>query len=215
MSKRTHIITLLLIAALLPATAQTSEEKQQLRRQRFSKIDYWHAGVGLDAGFNQTFTVGPRLFAGFGTHRNLLTADAGVKLLWLNPVGSASKERVSQRQLPVFAQVGLNLLRWQHNALYVGGEAAYHLQLGASHYLPEGEKTETDDNLAKNHASLSARIGLRLGRWDVALSWQRDLAPAFSQQYVYESFAYDYDQLHDTLFERSRFGITLSYLFPF
>lgn len=209
-----HIITLMLLATMLTATAQTEEAKQHMRRQRFSQIEYYHVGVGLDAGLNQNVQAGPRLFAGIGTYRNIITADVGLKLLFTRPAGSLSDEHVSQRQLPIFAQVGFNLLRWQHNTLYIGGEAAYSLHLGASHYMPLGDITDDDEDLAHNHASLAARIGLRLNRWDVALTWQRDLAPAYNQQYVYESAAYNYDQLHDQLFERSRFGITLAYIFP-
>lgn len=214
MNERKLIITLLL-AVSLPAAGQRDEAQQQLRRERFSRIDYWHVGVGADAAFGPTACIGPKVFGGFGSCRNLLMVDAGLKLQWLNPFAPTTEEHVSQRQLPLFIQAGVNVLRWHQGALYVGGELAYHMQLGASHCLPKGGITESDDRLARSHAAATARIGLRQGRWDIALTWQRDLAPAYRQQYVYESAAYDYDTLHDPLFERQRFGIALAYIFPF
>ena len=200
---------------LLPVTAQTPQEKDALRRQRFCKIDFYHVGAGVDLGVNKNLLLGPKIYGGVGSYRNWLCADVGLKLLRLNPTGSADKERVSVWQLPVFVTVSANVLRWQQNAVYVGAELDYHLKLGASHHLAEGDVTVSDDKLARNHASAGLRLGLRLNRWDVSLFCERDLAPAIDQKHVYESADYDYDALHDAIFERLRFGVTLSYLFPF
>ena len=210
-----QLCALLLLTAFLPAVAQTPQEKDALRQKRFSKIEYYHVGAGIEAGFNKNLLVGPKVYAGIGSYRNLLCVDAGLKLLWLNPAGSADKERVSMWQLPVFAAVSANLLRWQKNALYVGGELDYHLILSATHHLPVNNATVSDKDLGSKYASASLRLGLRMDRWDVSLFCERDLAPAFEQKYVYETPAYDYDALHDAIFERMRFGVSLSYTFPF
>ena len=213
-SRQCLLALLLLLMPLLPVAAQTPQEKTALRTQRFSKIDFYHVGAGVDLGVNENLMVAPKIYVGVGSYRKVLCADVGMKLLRLNPTGPADKERVSMWQLPVFVTVSANVLRWQQNAIYFGGELDYHLKLGAGHHLAEGDVTVSDDKLACNHASAGLRLGLRLNRWDVSLFCERDLAPAIDQKRIYESPDYDYDALHDAIFERLRFGVTLSYLFP-
>ena len=209
------LVLLLLLMVFLPTAAQTLQEKDALRRQRFSKIEYYHVGAGFETSVNKNLLVGPKVYAGIGSYRNLFCADAGLKLLWRNPTGSADKERVAMWQLPVFISASANLLRWQQNTVYVGGELDYHLMLGANHHVAVGDATVDDEDLGRSYASASLHLGMRLNRWNVSLYCERDLAPAFDQQYVYESAKYDYDALHDAIFERMRFGVSLSYTFPF
>ncbi|MBO4906585.1 MAG: hypothetical protein J5486_06070 [Bacteroidaceae bacterium] len=210
---RLYILFLLLISTLLPLSAQTASEKNQIRLQRFSKIDYYHYGFGLEAASSHNFTAGPKVFVGLGSYRNLITADAGLKLLFTNPFGSSTEERVSQVHLPIFATASLNFLRWQKGSAYIGAEADYHLSLGATHHTAS---TSTSDNdLSCAHASASLRLGVRLSNWDIGLYYEYDLAPAFDQKHVYETAAYDYEALHDNIFDRTRFGISISRALPF
>ena len=195
--------------------AQTQPEKMTLRQLRFNNIEYYHVGVGIEAGINENFLVGPRACVGIGSYRNLFCADVGLKLLGENLFTSSNKECVSQWQLPLFVSASVNALRWHHSAVYLGGEFAYHLQIGATHQLPDGKTSYSDNELANNHTSVSIKVGTRLNNWDFCLFWQRDLAPAFNQKYVFESADYDYDTLHSTIFERMRFGICANYLFSF
>lgn len=214
-NKRYTFALFLLTVSLLPALAQTLQEKDALRRQRFSKLEYYHVGAGIEAGMNKNFVTGPKVYAGIGSYRNLFSADVGLKLLWMTTFKSSQEESVSQRQIPFFVSASANLLRWHHSAVYLGGEFAYHLQIGVTHQLPDGKTSYSDNELANNHTSVSIKVGTRLNNWDFCLFWQRDLAPAFNQKYVYESADYDYDTLHSTIFERMRFGICANYLFSF
>ena len=212
-SHRIDTLLLLLCLAVMPLAAQTDGEKQQLRNQRFCKVDYYHAGIGIDAASGHYLTAGPKIFVGLGSYRSLVTADAGMKLLYANPFGSSSEERVSQLQLPLFAAASVNVLRWHNSSIYIGAELDYHLHLGATHHIPS--TSVSDDNLASGHASAALRLGVRLNRWDLGIYYEYDLAPAYDQKYVYESAAYDYEALHDDLFARTRFGISISHLLPF
>ena len=213
--KRYVLGLLLMLSSFFTVMAQTQQEQFSLRQLRFNHIEYYHVGVGIEAGINENFLVGPRACVGIGSYRNLFCADVGLKLLWENLFTSSTKECVSQRQLPLFVSASVNALRWHRSAVYIGGEFAYHLQMGATHQLSDGKTSYSDNQLANNHTSVSMKLGARLNNWDFCLFCQRDLSPAFNQKYVYESADYDYDTLHSTIFERMRFGICANYLFPF
>lgn len=214
-NKRYTFALFLLTVSLLPALAQTLQEKDALRRQRFSKLEYYHVGAGIEAGMNKNFVTGPKVYAGIGSYRNLFSADVGLKLLWMTTFKSSQEESVSQRQIPFFVSASANLLRWHNAAVFIGGELAYHLQLGATHQLADSKTSQSDNQLASNHASASIKLGTRINNWDFSLFCQRDFAPAYDQKYVYETADYDYDALHSTIFERIRFGVSVNYLFPF
>lgn len=216
MAYKRYILGLFLMqSSLFTVMAQTQQEKFTLRQLRFNSIEYYHVGVGIEAEGNENFLIGSKVCVGIGSYRNLFCADVGFKLLWENLLTPSNKECVSQRQLPLFFSASVNVLRWHHSAVYIGGEFAYHLQIGGTHQLSDGKTSYSDNQLANNHTSVSIKLGTRINNWDFCLFCQRDLAPAFNQKYVYESADYDYDALHNTIFERIRFGICANYLFPF
>lgn len=210
--KRFHIVVLFMFIALSPISSQTTKEKDELRQQRFSQIDYYHTGIGVDAAFNHNVIVGPKVYVGIGSFRNLINADLGIKLLWTNPFISSSKENITQRQLPIFLSVSCNVLRWKSGSAYFGAEMDYHLSLYANHQLPKKSGTISDNNLMHSHASASIRLGVYLGQWNIGAFYDYYLAPSYNQKYVYESPAYDYDALHDALFERTHLGISVAYI---
>lgn len=213
--KRHTIILLLLLISLLPGLAQIQQDQNAIRQQRFSMIEYYHFGVGIEAGMNKNLLLGPKVYVGIGSFRNLFNADIGLKLLWMNPFLPSKEESVSLLQLPLFISASVNFLRWQNGAAYFGGTMAYHLSLGASHHINDGNTTYSDSQLANNHASAEVKLGIRLNNWDISLFGQRDLAPAFNQKYVYETAGYDYNVLYNTIFERLRFGMSVNYIIPF
>ena len=207
-------LTLLLLSSFFHVAAQMTQEKDALRQKRFKMIEFSHIGTGIETGFNQNFVVGVKGFAGIGSYRNFFSADVGLKLLWTNPISSSYKERITMWQMPVFIAVSTNLLRWQQYSIYLGGEIDYHLKVGAKHKLSANDALVNDRELGCSHTSASLRLGLRLNKLDIGLFYEYDLSPSFNQKHVYESPTYDYDALHDAIFERIRFGMSISYLFP-
>ena len=194
---------------------QKLQEKYALRHQRFSELEYYHVGAGIETSMNDNFVIGPKVYVGIGSYRNLFSADMGLKLLWMTTFRSSQEESVSQRQVPFFVSASANLLRWHNAAVFIGGELAYHLQLGATHQLADSKPSQSDNQLARSHVSASITVGTKIGNWNFFLFCQRDFAPAYDQKYVYETAGYDYDALHSIIFERIRFGLSVNYLFTF
>lgn len=188
----------LLLFATTALFAQTAEEKARIKRQRLRMIDLFHIGVGLDAHFNRNLFFSPKVSFGIGSFRNIINADVGVKYMVGGSVNDNNDESIMVHQIPIFASVQCNLTSWKDNSLFVGAEIAYHIPL---------------NELGQSHFSGRIKSGLRLGRWDAYLFYEYDLAPMMNQKYVYESPYYNYDALHDTLFERMRYGISISYFF--
>ncbi len=208
------LVWMLFITSNIAIAQPTPKEQEALRKKRLNKVEFYHMGVGLETGISHNFVFGPVIYGGIGSFRNLINADIGLKLLWTNPAGSSSKERISHLHLPIFAHLSLNLLRWQNGSAYIGGEFDYHLYLNATHHLPTGGSI-SDKDLSHSYASVGPRLGVRFNRWNIQVFYEWDLSPAFEQKYVYESSDYNYDALHDALFNRSRFGLSVSYVFPF
>lgn len=211
-------VLLIILSLLIPAiqlSAQTDKEKAHLRQERFSKIDYMHAAIGLETGGNRNFVIGPKASYGIGSFRNLLNGEVGFGYMFYNSFGSSSSERITLHQVPLFADVHLNFARWKAGALYLGGEAAIAFTAYARHKHPSSEIEESNSKLGRTHASLGAMLGLRLSRWDISVRYCYDLAPMMNQKLVFETDGYDYDLLHDSLFERSRILLNISYLIPF
>ena len=212
-----RVVCLLIVFYLLvasPAVAQNQQKKASLRQERFKKVDYYHAGVGIEAGLNENWYVGPRLFVGIGSYRNFLNADVGIGYQFYNLLCSSEKERMMLYQLPLFANMRLNVVRWSSGCVYIGGEAMYSLAVRGLHVVPHADVAEADNQLGKNHAMAAGMLGIRFNHWDFSLRYVYDISPAFNQKYVFESSSYDYDNLHASLFERSRFVLNISYLIP-
>ena len=209
-----HVLFVMLLFSNLALSQTPPKEKETIRKKRLNKVEFYHIGLGLEAGINHNFVIGPMVYAGIGSFRNFFNADAGVKLLWTNPAGSSTKERISHLQLPVFAALSLNLIRWKHGSAYLGAEFDYHLFLNAKHNLPGNGGKISDKELSHNYASTSVRLGVRLNRWDIQSFYEWDLSPSFNQKYVYESQNYNYDVLYNALFSRTRFGLKIAYIIP-
>ena len=198
----------------LPAVAQSQQKIASLRQDRFKKVDYYHVGVGIETGLNENWYIGPRLFVGIGSYRNFLNADVGIGYQFYNLLGSSEKERMMLYQLPLFANMRLNVARWSSGCVYMGGEAVYSLAVRGLNAVPHADVAEVDNQLGRNHAMAASMLGVRLNHWDFSLQYVYDLSPAFNQKYVFESSNYDYDSLHASLFERGRFVLNISYLIP-
>ena len=87
------ISVLCLLVACLPIGAQTMQRKALISK-RMQQIDYYHAGLGFEVMGAWNFAVGPKLFLGMGTFRNIVNADVGIKFLMFNPVSFNHKENL-------------------------------------------------------------------------------------------------------------------------
>lgn len=209
-----RLIIFFLLFTVLHVTAQTDPEKAAIRMERLRNVDYMHVGMGVETGGNKNWFVGPKVFYGIGSYRNTLNADIGISYQFTNLFGSSSNERIMLQQLPVFANLHLNIMHWTTCCMYIGGEAAYYFAVKGVHHLPLSEVTENENSLGKSHATVAGLLGVRLSRWDFSLRYAYDLSPSMNQKFVFESAGYDYDYLYSSLFERSRFAFSVSYLLP-
>ena len=138
-----------------------------------------------------------------------------MKYLFWNLWGKGGKEHISLQQLPLFISANVNLLRWHTGSAFVGGEVSGCLPVSVTHYSSATNSSVKDKEVGRTYVSLAARAGIRFSRWDICLHYAYDLAPAMNQKYVFESAAYDYESLHGSIFERQRFGLSVSYILPY
>lgn len=200
----------------LQGRAQGQVDRQHLIDKRLVNIDRYHAGAGLTTEFNQNVYLGPQVFLGWGSSRHLFCADVGAKYLFGNSFSKRHENRISLQQFAVFATADVNAVRWSSGCAYLGGGVDWRLATGSKYVEDATSLSFSDSHITQSHTSLHARIGVRWGeRWKTELSYTYDLAPAFDQKYVFESSQFDFASLRDCLYERTRLGITLSYLFPF
>ena len=82
---------------MLPIIAQTDNECQRIIRKRLNMIEFQHIGAGLETNLHDNLYMGPKLFYGLGSYRNLLNVDVGIKYLFCYPFQDKSKERRSRK----------------------------------------------------------------------------------------------------------------------
>lgn len=209
--KRHSCLTLLLFLFATTLFAQTTEEKERIRQQRLRTIDLFHLSTGMDVHANQNVFFSPKFSIGIGSFRNLFNADLGVRYTLGGSMFSGQSESIMTHQIPVFLSAQCNMVSWKTNCVFIGAEIAYHIPITAFHFLPSTFRF--DSNLNSAHFSGRAKIGARIDQWETSLFYEYDLAPSMKQKYVYESNEYNYDVLHNTLFERMRYGVSVSYIF--
>lgn len=190
-------------------------EREKVLTHRLDKIEFYHFGIGGDVAINKNYEFGPKVYVGLGSARNLLNADFGLKLMFANPWRNSRHEYVRWYSLPIFVSGSLNAIRWKRNSVYFGGEIAYNLSLGSGHHRLISTSDPDTQNIASNHFSWQGKLGFRSEYWDFALFYEHDLAPALNQKYIFESSDYIYSNLHDSIFERWRIGVSVTYNFRF
>lgn len=211
MTIRKIISLLFLLFVTITLFSQTTEEKQQIKRQRLSTIDLYHFSIGIDTHFNQNLLFSPKISLGIGSFRNKINADAGIKYTFGGSAFFCDEEHILVSQLPLFASTQFNLVSWEANCAFVGGEIAYCIPIVGFHYLPSTSTPKFDKHLCRGHFYGRIKVGTRINRWEIGLFYEYDFAPMMNQKYVYESPEYDYDILRDALFERARWGLSLNY----
>lgn len=213
-----HIaMVLMLVVAgvgVLQAQEIGAQERHRLRKQRQMTIELLHVGLGVEAAFWNDWQTGLKAYFGVGSARHIGSVDIGFKYLVSGPLSSVQQEHITLQQLPFFLSAELHAIRWEDGCMYLGGEAAYHLDAAAIHRIPAQGIRESDKKLLHHHASVSGKLGFKHRNWDVHVFYTYDLMPKLNQRYVYESAAYDYEALRGSLFERMRVGVSLGYVFP-
>lgn len=207
-------LSIILFLLVFPVMAQTEYEKSVIRHERLRMIDFHHVNLGVEVDAHNNQFMGAAISYGVGTYRNLLNLDFGIKYVMANPIGRSEKERISVHYLPVWAATNVNLMRWHQGSVYVGGEISYSFVTTASHRKPFSEIVEYDRCIGSNHASVSAKLGVRLSRMDINIHYCYDLSPAINQKYIFETAKFDYDYVKANLYERYRIGLSISYLIP-
>ena len=213
MTIRKVLLVLFLALASTTLFSQTAKEKEQIKRKRLRTIDLYHINVGLDAHFNQNLFFSPKASFGIGSFRHILNADVGIRYTLGGSAFFGKEEYVMVHQLPIFISAQCNFVSWETGCVFIGAEIAYHIPITGLHYVPSTSTLKFDNQLNQAHFSGRAKAGARINQWEIGLFYEYDLAPMMDQKHVYESPEYDYDILHDYLFERIRYGISLGYNF--
>lgn len=195
--------------------AQTGIDRAKSLDMRLNKIQYYHVGVGMDIAGNQNYMIVPKVFVGIGSNRTLYNFDFGLKLKCSNIIRFTDSEYISNYNMPFFLAGSLNVIRWKKNCLYVGAEGAYNIALSSSHSINNKRIDTETHNISRSYFSLQGRIGFRYRNIDFSVYYENDLSPSLEQKYVYESTEYDYFKLHDSIFERCRIGLSVTYNFRF
>ena len=209
---RNTICVILLVAVPVFLWSQ-EQERDNIRWQRTHKIDYYHLSGGFLAHGGVNGDVGIQLSSGFGTHRNLLNMDYGVRYMWLNPLNVGNAELLSQYQLPLFLSGQVNVARMSNSSLFVGGEVEYVLSMLSWYRYGDGAISVRDKGLNNDHWTVAVCVGMRMKCFELAATVSYDLGPAFNQKYVFESREYDYESLRQSL--RARYLVGLSLLYHF
>ena len=195
--------------------AHKEGERESIIKQRFSNIEFYHFDIGITTELNKNVFAGPYIGVGMGTFRNFLNARFSLGYLLGNPFHSSDKDDITSHRLYVDATVNVNLLRWQSGTFYIGGGISWNTPISNRYYDHVTDKVSTDNDIGKNHATLSGHIGVTFAeRWSLQAGYVYDMSPGFNQRYVFESPNYDYHALHDRLFERGRICIGLNYQIP-
>lgn len=215
MNRIVYYIIMMFCCLPIASVAQSKSERDKVLDRRLDKIEYYHVGVGMDAAMNRNYQLCPKVFMGIGSNRNLFNIDAGLKLSLSNVFGTRDEEYISYYFLPIFVAGSMNAVRWKQNSLYVGAEIAYNIALGSKHQATKQLSNVDATSVAKNHFACQGKLGFRNKDWDFSMYYEYDLSPAIDQKYVYESPAYYYFKVYNSIFERWRIGVSASYNFRF
>lgn len=199
----------------LTSFAQLQTDRDKIMKERLDKINFYHFGAGIEVAGNKNFTLGSKCYVGVGSSRNLYNVDLGFKFLCSNLIRFSTEEYISSCYMPMFLSGSLNFFRRKLRSVYVGGELSYCIALGSNHHIND-QYTEKDKcSIARSHLSWQGKLGFRHKYWNFYLFYENDLSPAMDQRFVYESVEYDYAKVYDSIFERSRVGVSATYNFSF
>lgn len=181
-------------------------------RHRLNQINKYHIGLELECAINTNIVCGFKTFIGYGNYRHLLNADIGVGIrFWNYPINVI--DRYKMFQIPVSASLDVNPIRWSKGCLFLGGETSINFGVWNSASNNIGNVEYNDRKALKNYVSIKGKIGIIQRKIKIAFFYEQDLSSFCNQKYIYESGLYDFDRLHNSIYEHNRIGMTLSYSF--
>lgn len=192
-----RILLVLIPALLFPTGAAARNPKQE----RLRKIDWHSVKAGLEASWNQNYGCGVWASYGLGSFRNILWADAGLKIDYLTTPLAIGDDALQLWSMPLFVRANANLVRWDGGSYYIGLEG----------YLSIPVSAVDDIRVSRVHPSLRGYMGFLLGKASMDVYLEFDTVPQFDQKFIYETDTYDYNALRPYIFERARAGIRIGY----
>lgn len=209
---RKILVFFCLLSAFTSGFAQKSDAQIILKR-RMNQIHRFHAGFGIEGAANTNATYGIRTYIGFGSSRHLFNADFGLGLRIWNFVPGRSEDYYRILQIPMFASLIINPIRWSEGCLQVGCEGILHFGVRNFTHTVIPDYESHDFNAIRTYASIRSKIGVMLGHLNLGVFYEHDLSPLSDQKYIYESGLYNFDGLRPSLYEHNRIGISFSYSF--
>lgn len=191
--------------------AQQTMDRDKILDKRLDKIYFYHFGIGMEVATKQNYMIAPKAYLGIGSNRNLINVDLGMKWTCSNPFSLGRSEYIQTYSVPIYLSGSINAIRWEQNAIYVGGEIAYNFAIGSDYHTTKLLMEDNTSSVANSHASWQGKLGCRYKSWDFSVFCENDLSPAVNQKYIYETDFYDYDELRELIFERCRFGLGIAY----
>lgn len=215
MRRFSYYIIILLVFLPITSAAQAKVTRNKILDRRLKGIEYFHVGIGIDAAMNKNYKLSPKVFMGLGSNRNVFNVDLGLKLSLSNIFGKRDDEYIRYYSFPIFVAVSINAFRRRQKSLYLGAEIAYNIALGSSHIV-NNQMSEIDAiSISNNHFTYQVKLGYRIIDLDFSVYYENDLSPAINQKYVYESPAYNYFKIYESILERWRIGLSATYNFRF
>lgn len=211
MKIRKTILLIYLLTVAVPLFSQIREDNARIKKERLNKIEFFHYAVDFETSFKENVYLSPGIMLGVGSFRNLINANIGLRYMFGNPFLGSKDESLVVHQVPLFLSVQCNVYSWKTSCVNIGAEIDYCMPITVFHHI--GDNKKADKNVNNGHFSIRGTVGMRFDRFGIGAFYEYDLAPIMNQKYVYESPEYDYDKLHDSLFERTRFGVSLIYYF--
>ena len=188
-------------------------ESERIWRQRINRINLFHVGIGADYATNYNTVFGARGYIGIGSSRHLFNADLGFGIRFWNLFSESRKSHYSMVQMPFFVSSTFHPIRWSNGCLYVGGEALALLGIRNLSKTILEDYHAHDSKPLRNYVSVRGKLGLIFHSIDVGLFFEHDFAPICDQKSIYESGLYDFGSLRESIYERNRIGLSISYLF--
>lgn len=206
------VVILGMLCSHLFVSAQRTDS-ERIWRQRMNHIHRVHAGVGVEYAANCNTAYGVRGYIGLGSHRHLIDADLGLGLRFWNLFTGSRKSYFSMVQMPLFASSTVHPIRWSDGCLYAGGEALVLFGIRNLSKNVLANENAYDPKPLRNYGSVRGKIGVVHHKINISLFYEHDLAPLCDQKIIYESGRYDFNAIRESIYERNRIGLSISYLF--
>lgn len=185
----------------------------RILRQRINRINLFHVGIGADYATNYNTVFGARGYIGIGSSRHLFNADLGLGIRFWNLFSESKKSHYSMVQVPFFISSTFHPIRWSNGCLYAGGEALTLFGIRNLSNTISDNHNAHDSKTLRNYVSVRGKFGVVFHSIDVGLFFEHDFAPMCDQKSIYESGLYDFGALRESIYERDRIGLSISYLF--